>query len=114
MQEKKFWTLVALAGLTAVTLVRSERDLDGRPASRPFRTPLTKDGIASGSWTCPQLWRAFSSLRGPPLELGGLMKSSAEWRWLTCRSRRYWRPITAVASVRLRKPVRQTVRPSVS
>ena len=49
MQEKKFWTLVALAGLTAVTLVRPERDLDGRPASRPFRTPLTKDGIASGS-----------------------------------------------------------------
>ena len=49
MQAKKFWTLVALAGLTAVTLVRPERDLDGRPASRPFRTPLTKDGIASGS-----------------------------------------------------------------
>src|SRR6202046_4774244 len=49
MQEKKFWTLVALAGLTAVTLVRPERDLDCRPASRPFRTPLTKDGIVSGS-----------------------------------------------------------------
>ena len=49
MQEKKFWTLVALAGLTAVTLVRPERDLDGRSASRPFRTPLRRDGIASGS-----------------------------------------------------------------
>jgi hypothetical protein len=34
MQEKKVWTLIALAGLTALTLVRSERDLDGRPTSR--------------------------------------------------------------------------------
>ena len=40
MQEKKVWTLIALAGLTALTLVRSERDLDGRPASRPvFERP---------------------------------------------------------------------------
>jgi membrane protein len=49
MQEKKVWTLIALAGLTALTLVRSERDLDGRPASRPVGTPLERDGIASGS-----------------------------------------------------------------
>src|SRR6204780_4635726 len=49
MQEKKVWTLIALAGLTALTLVRSERDLDGRPTSRPVRTPSERDGIASGS-----------------------------------------------------------------
>jgi hypothetical protein len=49
MQEKKVWTLIALAGLTALTLVRSERDLDGRPASRPVRMPPESDGIASGS-----------------------------------------------------------------
>jgi membrane protein len=49
MQEKKFWTWVALAGLTAVTLVRPEHDLDGGPASRPVRTPPTSDGIASPS-----------------------------------------------------------------
>ena len=49
MQEKKVWTLIALAGLTALTLVRSERDLDGRPTSRPVRTPPESDGIASGS-----------------------------------------------------------------
>jgi membrane protein len=41
--------LIALAGLTALTLVRSERDLDERPTSRPVRTPLERDGIASGS-----------------------------------------------------------------
>ena len=49
MQEKKVWTLIALAGLAALTLVRSERDLDGRPPSRPARTPPERDGIASGS-----------------------------------------------------------------
>ena len=49
MQEKKVWTLIALAGLTALTLVRSERDLDGRPTSRPVRTALVRDEIASGS-----------------------------------------------------------------
>ena len=49
MQEKKVWTLIALAGLTALTLVRSERDLDGRPTSRPVRTPPERDGIGSGS-----------------------------------------------------------------
>ena len=30
MQEKKVWTLVALAMLTALTLVRPEPQLDGR------------------------------------------------------------------------------------
>ena len=49
MQEKKVWTLIALAGLTALTLVRSERDLDGRPTSRAVRTPPERVGIASGS-----------------------------------------------------------------
>ena len=44
MQEKKFWALVALAGLTALTLVRPERDLDDRPTSPPFRTPLARAG----------------------------------------------------------------------
>ena len=41
--------LVTLAGLTVVTLVRSERDLDDRPMARPVRTPLARDGIASRS-----------------------------------------------------------------
>jgi hypothetical protein len=49
MQEKKLWTLVALAGLTALTLVRPGRDLEGYPASRPFRTPPESDGTVSGS-----------------------------------------------------------------
>jgi len=49
MQEKKFWALVTLAGLTVLTLVRPERDLDDRPTSRPVRTPLASDGIASRS-----------------------------------------------------------------
>jgi len=49
MQEKKVWTLIALAGLTVLTLLRSERDLDGRAASRPVRTPPERDGITSGS-----------------------------------------------------------------
>jgi hypothetical protein len=48
MQKKKFWTLVALAGLTAVTLVRPERDVEARSALAPLRRPLTRDGIASG------------------------------------------------------------------
>jgi membrane protein len=49
MQEKKFWTLVALAGLAAVTLMRSQRDLDGSPASRPVRTSPENDAILSSS-----------------------------------------------------------------
>src|SRR5690349_230902 len=49
MQEKKFWTLVALAGLAAVTLVRSERDLDGRAASRPVRTLSENNATVSSS-----------------------------------------------------------------
>src|SRR5258708_176480 len=51
MQEKKFWTLVALAGLMA--LVLPERDLDARPASRPVRPQLEDDAILSGSSSAP-------------------------------------------------------------
>jgi membrane protein len=47
MHEKKLWTLVALAGLTVLTLVRPERDLDGHPTSRPVRTPPESDGSSS-------------------------------------------------------------------
>jgi membrane protein len=49
MQEKKVWTLVALAMLTALTLVRPERDVDGRAASRPVLMPPEEDAIVSGS-----------------------------------------------------------------
>jgi membrane protein len=41
MQEKKFWTLIALAGLTAVTLVRPGRDLEARSGLAPLPTPLS-------------------------------------------------------------------------
>ena len=47
MHEKKLWTLVALAGLMVLTLVRPERDLDGHPTSRPVRTPPESDGSSS-------------------------------------------------------------------
>ena len=51
MQEKKIWTLVALAMLTALTLVRPERALDGRvrgrATSRSVRTSSEKDAIVS-------------------------------------------------------------------
>ena len=66
MQEKKVWTLIALAGLTALTLVRSESDLDGRPASRPLRTPPERDGIASGSSYISGGSSAASSPRAGP------------------------------------------------
>ena len=46
MQEKKFWTLVVLAGFTVLTLVRPEHDLDGRAASRPVRY------AAGERWVC--------------------------------------------------------------
>jgi membrane protein len=46
--QQKFWTLVALAGLMAVTLVEPERDVEARSALAPPRTPPTGDGIASG------------------------------------------------------------------
>jgi membrane protein len=52
MQEKKFWALVALAGLLA--LVLPERELDGRRlASRSLRTSAGGDGIAYGSSSIP-------------------------------------------------------------
>jgi membrane protein len=47
--QKKFWTLVALAGLTILTLMRPEDDLNEGPISRPVRTPYARDGIASRS-----------------------------------------------------------------
>ena len=51
MQEKKVWTLVALAMLTALTLVRPERALDERvgrcATSRPVRTSSEKGAIVS-------------------------------------------------------------------
>jgi membrane protein len=68
MQEKKFWTLVALAGLTVLTLVRPERDLDARPASRPVRTPPENDGNSfisgsSSAATSPHAGSAWLLLR---------------------------------------------------
>jgi membrane protein len=66
MQEKKVWTLIALAGLTVLTLVRSESDLDGRPASQPVRTPPERDGIASGSSYISSGLSAASSPRAGP------------------------------------------------
>ena len=51
MQEKKIWTLVALAMLTALTLVRPERALDGRVGgrgtSRSVRTLAESDANVS-------------------------------------------------------------------
>jgi membrane protein len=49
--QKKFWTLVALAGLTVLTLARPEGDRKEGPTSRPVRTPHIRDGIASPSST---------------------------------------------------------------
>ena len=45
MREKKVWTLVALAMLTVLTLVRAEHESEGRAASRPFRTSSEKGAI---------------------------------------------------------------------
>ena len=74
MRERKVWTLVALAGLAALTLVRPERDLDGRPASRPVRMPLERDGIASdGSYTS-----GGSSAASPP-HAGSWLLFRADW-----------------------------------
>jgi membrane protein len=47
MQEKKLWTLVALAGLAAVTLVRAGNDLDGRPGSQEFSEQPASDAMPS-------------------------------------------------------------------
>lgn len=49
MREKKFWTLVALAELTAVTLVRPEHDLAGRAVLRPLHTSSENDATVPGS-----------------------------------------------------------------
>jgi membrane protein len=47
--QKKFWTLVALAGLAVLTVVRPEGDRSEGPTPRPVRTPYAPDGIASRS-----------------------------------------------------------------
>ena len=47
MQPKRAWTLIALAGLAAVTVMRPERDLDkgdgDRAGSRSVRNSTEKD-----------------------------------------------------------------------
>ena len=52
MQVKRVWTLIALAGLAAVTVMRSDRDLhkgDGdRAGSRSGRNSTEKDPLVSG------------------------------------------------------------------
>jgi membrane protein len=85
MQEKKIWTLVALAMLTALTLVRPERALDGRVGgrgtSRSVPTSSEKGAIVSdrlavsafpphagSAWLlfradwCAVLWRAYQKM----------------------------------------------------
>lgn len=51
MQAKRLWTLVALAGLAAITVVRPERDLQQRvgerAGSRLVRKPPEKDRVVS-------------------------------------------------------------------
>ena len=56
MQPKRVWTLIALAGLAAVTVMRSDRDLDkgdgDRAGSRSARNSTEKDPLVpSGSAT---------------------------------------------------------------
>src|SRR5690242_11188918 len=52
MQAKRLWTLVALAGLAAITVVRPERDLQQRVGERArprlVRKPPEKGGAVSG------------------------------------------------------------------
>src|ERR1700674_2074089 len=52
MQAKRVWTLIALAGLAAVTVLRPDRDLDkrdgDRAASRSVRNSAGEDPIVSG------------------------------------------------------------------
>src|SRR3984957_17522451 len=81
MQEKKVWTLIALAGLTALTLVRSERDLDGRPASRPVRTPLEREGLGSGG---PSISRRASPPTSPHAGPAWVL-FRADWGAALCR-----------------------------
>lgn len=79
MQEKKVWTLVALAMLTALALVRPERSLDGRAGgratSRSVRTSAVKEAIASGSSAV-----STSPLAGSPWLLFRAEWSAILWR----------------------------------
>src|ERR1700735_5170184 len=52
MQPNRVWTLIALAGLAAVTVMRPDHDLDkgdgDRAASRSARDSTEKDPLVSG------------------------------------------------------------------
>ena len=52
MQPNRVWTLIALAGLAAVTVMRSDRELDkgdgDRAGSRSARDSTEKDSLVSG------------------------------------------------------------------
>ena len=52
MQSNRVWTLIALAGLAAVTVTRPDRDLDkgdgDRAGSRSVRNSTEKDPLVSG------------------------------------------------------------------
>ena len=64
MQPNRVWTLIALAGLAAVTVVRSDRDLDkgdnDRAGSRSARDSTEKDPLV---WLLGRFgrstWRRF-------------------------------------------------------
>ena len=65
MQAKRVWTLIALAGLAAVTVTRPDRDLDkgdgDRAESRSVRNSTEKDPLVSGDpghFAC-STWRRF-------------------------------------------------------
>ena len=54
MQPKRVWTLIALAGLAAVTVMRSDRDLDkgdgDRAGSRSVRNSAEKIRLFLVTW----------------------------------------------------------------
>ena len=65
MQANKVWTLIALAGLAAVTVMRADCDLDkgggGRAGSRSARNSTEKDPLVSGgsAASARSTWRRF-------------------------------------------------------
>ena len=65
MQPNRVWTLIALAGLAAVTVMRSDRDLDkrdgDRAGSRSVRNSTEKDPLVSGdpATSACSTWRRF-------------------------------------------------------
>ena len=69
MQEKKVWTLVALAMLTALTLVRPEPQLDGRAASRPEEDAIVPSSSAAS--TSPHAGSAWLLFRA---DWGGVLR----------------------------------------